>query len=509
MNAPEFKDTVCRICLDENVVLDWCNTLVEHCNITYRDCYYKYTQLKCEESDPFSSMLCQNCSNGLEDVHTLILKALDSYNFLMDVNSVKCEMYIYSEDDTSNIEDDRNIEDDTIIEEVTIIEDDLTIENDLNYTSTEFETVLVEKTDTESMEYFENENSDEESFKNTSEKPNKGISKINTATRTGLRNQKYVNIERNEKSDIDRALKTDNSERGVTKSINGSSKSSKRKYTSKPVEEVADQADDNNDKQLKKTSRNSRHRKITQTEELEDESMDVKIEDCDTQTESGVKKKNKYDTPSMCSICSKILHNKYSLQKHERTHSKNRERKATCPICGIKFFEKHYIKAHMHIHSENRIKKHKCEFCDKAFYEKGGLNVHRRIHLGQMKKCTLCAKEFFRQVDLDIHMNSHSATSLNVNAKKRSKYWVRCKYCDKNILSTSFKSHTAAHLNEPLMKCSICDKEFFRRDCCTQHVKSIHKKSNEEYKDFIITYNNNRLSHLYLEQTADILPNDE
>lgn len=118
-------------------------------------------------------------------------------------------------------------------------------------------------------------------------------------------------------------------------------------------------------------------------------------------------------------VLAKILHNKYALQKHEKTHLENRERKAPCPICGVKFLEESYVKIHMQIHNQDRVKKHKCEFCDKAFYEKGSLNVHRRIHLGQMIPCTLCSKEFFRQVDLDIHMNSHSAAVINAETKKR------------------------------------------------------------------------------------------
>lgn len=46
MNSPEFKDIVCRICLDENVIVDWNNNLIKHNDISYKDCYYKYTQLK-------------------------------------------------------------------------------------------------------------------------------------------------------------------------------------------------------------------------------------------------------------------------------------------------------------------------------------------------------------------------------------------------------------------------------------------------------------------------------
>ncbi|XP_037822275.1 zinc finger protein 808-like [Lucilia sericata] len=455
MNSSEFKDTVCRICLDEKIAIDWNNRLAEHGDITYKDCYYKYTQLECLEADPFSCMLCQKCSNGLKYIHSLILKALDSYNFLLDVNSIHNEVDIYSHDDLVFIEDITDI-----------------AEKSVNCNSTDFETVLVEKTDTESVDYFQSENTDDEIY--------------NSST---VDVQKSVDNENNEECDIDLALKIEYSECEESLSTRTSYATTKRKKKSS-----VDQDKSNTVKKLKNSPKKGRYKKETS----EPETLD----------EQNLKKKKKYDTPSMCSICSKILHNKYSLQKHERTHV-NRERKVPCPVCGVKFYDKNHLKSHMRIHNENRIKRYQCEFCDKAFFERGALNVHRRIHLGQMIPCTLCSKEFFRKVDLEIHMNSHSAVTINSNGKKRSRYWVRCKYCDKNILSTSFKSHTAAHLNEPLMKCSICDKEFFRRDCCTQHVRQIHKKSNEEYDNFIITYNKNRLSHLFLEQTADLQPDDK
>lgn len=47
MSCEEFKKNICRICLDENVIIDWNLPLYEDCNMSYKDCYYKYTQLEC------------------------------------------------------------------------------------------------------------------------------------------------------------------------------------------------------------------------------------------------------------------------------------------------------------------------------------------------------------------------------------------------------------------------------------------------------------------------------
>lgn len=46
MNTQELYQNICRICLNENVVLNWNNTLFECYGVTYKDCYYKYTNLE-------------------------------------------------------------------------------------------------------------------------------------------------------------------------------------------------------------------------------------------------------------------------------------------------------------------------------------------------------------------------------------------------------------------------------------------------------------------------------
>lgn len=102
---------------------------------------------------------------------------------------------------------------------------------------------------------------------------------------------------------------------------------------------------------------------------------------------------------------------------------------------------------------------------------------------------------------------------------------VQCPHCDKQVLSTNYKSHEAHHLNKPLAKCLICEKEFFSRDryyffikkniifinffifSCKDHLKIKHdKKTFEEYDPYILQYEKNRLSHLLLAQTTEIIP---
>ena len=46
MNTIESKKDICRICLEESVGLDWSTTLLQYYDMSYKDCYYKYTQLE-------------------------------------------------------------------------------------------------------------------------------------------------------------------------------------------------------------------------------------------------------------------------------------------------------------------------------------------------------------------------------------------------------------------------------------------------------------------------------
>ncbi|XP_065363461.1 zinc finger protein 423-like [Calliphora vicina] len=463
MYSQEFKEHICRICLDESVVLNWNNNLFEYYDITYKDCYYKYSQLEYLDPDPFSPMLCQNCLNGLENVHTLISRATESYAYFEETKHFNLQ-----------------------------IADSTNVDEDIKYSPTEFETVLIEELEIDVID----EQSQEQNLSNDFD--NKSVSTGRSKRKKQI-TKSYIKI----KDNIDEyqsvpVLKSNDTKDNLLLLLSASSSKSRKIQNAKCKSIKQNSGNNSINKKLKVSDENKCNTKDIKTSKLENEWLDDQI--CDVK----IMPKTQTEGSNICLICSKVFPSKYAAQAHAKTHIRNRERKETCKVCGLKFFNKPSLYAHKRIHNENREKKHKCDFCNKAFYNKGALNIHRRIHLGQMTPCSLCTKEFFRQIDLDRHMVSHSAAEINSNTKKRSKYYVRCKHCDKSILSTSFKSHTAAHLNTPLMKCSICNKEFFSRGSCVLHMKNIHKKGNEEYNDFIILHTRNRISRLFLEQNEEI-----
>lgn len=53
MDSLKINENVCVICLDDNVTLDWNENVAELCNMSYKDCYYKYTMLQPSSKYPF------------------------------------------------------------------------------------------------------------------------------------------------------------------------------------------------------------------------------------------------------------------------------------------------------------------------------------------------------------------------------------------------------------------------------------------------------------------------
>ncbi|XP_065365783.1 transcription factor Ouib-like isoform X1 [Calliphora vicina] len=423
MDSRKINENLCVICLDDNVILDWNENVAELCNMSYKDCYYKYTKLQPSTLDSFPSNLCKICSNGLRKAHLLFEKALESFKFLQEAltNKEEFDMEINTSQDTMNFE-------------IKIL--DVCESNDL----IEEESLTDDKT------------------------------LIDIEDEIICPTNAYDNVVR------------------IENAINDSISKEMHMHEDEIIEHGA----------ITPIANSEPSSEILLEQELSQSSDTIPTT---SSTTVKVRQINSY----LCAYCSLKVNNKSTLRTHEATHSENRKRTETCPKCGIKFYTKMALKNHMRIHEENRQKKYKCEFCDKEFFNRGALNVHRRIHLGQMVPCRLCPKEFFRQVDLDRHLLRHSATNLQKKDGKL-KYTVQCQYCDKTVPTTKWKEHKAAHLNQPQVKCKVCDKKFFARVKCVRHLQRVHHKTQDQYETFIHYYDDykTRISHLMIQQQEKV-----
>ncbi|XP_037822274.1 zinc finger protein 624-like isoform X2 [Lucilia sericata] len=360
MEPSKFNENICRICLEDNGALNWNEEIEILCGFSYKDCYYKYTELQADDSDALPTNLCETCSSGLKNAHLLFEKASESYKVLNEM------LFAIKEESDAHI----GSKETTMKFEINIIDDYDTLTNVETYTDIEEELM-------------------------------------------------------NPTNDYDNELdfSTENSINNIITKKN-------------PMSE--DETIENQSDQEFSESSDSRPAVSSTT---------VKKQ-----------KLQKY----LCAYCSLEVKELAYLKVHESTHCENRKRTEICPQCGLKFYTKNSLRTHMDIHAENREKKFKCEFCIKAFFNRGALNVHRRIHLGQMIACKLCPKEFCRQVDLDKHLAKHSTAPLHKKAEK-SKYTVQCQYCNESVVTTKWKTHKAIHLNQPPVKCKVCNKDFFAR----------------------------------------------
>ncbi|XP_037822263.1 zinc finger protein 177-like isoform X3 [Lucilia sericata] len=380
MESSTFNRNICRICLEDNVTVNWNEEIEILCGFSYKDCYYKYTKLPADDTDALPTNLCEICCSGLKNAHLLFEKASVTYKHLCDnLFTIKhgSDMGIGRKQTTMKFE-------------IKIIDD------------SEFSDTIEHDTMTNDGTVADIE---EELLDHTSDYDNEQ----DVSTKNSVNNSITNEIPMSEDDTIENENLT-NSEMPSGQAICESS-------DAKPTA---------------------------------------------SSTTSKKRKSKKY----LCAYCSLVVNDRSYLKVHESTHNENRKRTETCPHCGLKFYTKTALKNHMDIHVENREKKFKCEFCIKAFFNRGALNVHRRIHLGQMIACKLCPKEFYRQVDLDKHLVKHSTAPLHKTAEE-SKYTVQCQYCNETVATAKWKTHKAIHLNQPPVKCKVCDKEFFARNSAT------------------------------------------
>ncbi|XP_065364488.1 zinc finger protein 2-like [Calliphora vicina] len=479
MDSRKINENLCIICLGDNVILDWNENVAELCNMSYKDCYYKYTKLQPSTLDSFPSNLCKICSNGLRNAHLLFEKALESFKFLQEAltNKEEFDMEINTSQDTMNFEikildvcqSNDLIEEESLTDDKALID----IEDEIMCPTNAYDNVVrIENAIDDSISKEIPIHEDEIIIENVDITPI-AISEPSTEV--------LLEQDLGQSSDTKPTTTSTTVKYAIDDSIS----------KEMPIHEdeiIIENAD------ITPIAISEPSTEVLLEQEL-GQSSDTKP----TTSSTTVKvRKIKY---YLCAICSLKVNNKTTLRTHEATHSENRKRTETCPKCGIKLYTKMALKSHMETHEENRQKKYKCEFCDKAFFNRGALNVHRRIHLGQMVPCRLCPKEFFRRVDLDRHLERHSAAHLQKKGGQ-SKYTVQCQYCNKTVASTKWRAHKAVHIGEPEVKCKICDKDFFSRHNVVRHLNKVHQKVKDEYEEFIYYYANcvTRMSHLMIKQ---------
>ncbi|XP_015269045.1 PREDICTED: zinc finger protein 184-like [Gekko japonicus] len=139
----------------------------------------------------------------------------------------------------------------------------------------------------------------------------------------------------------------------------------------------------------------------------------------------------------VCSHCGKSCRDRYSLKRHERTHTS--ERPYQCQKCGKRFRETKNLIRHQLTHTD--LRPYPCTECGKYFKSKSSLDKHQNVH----------KKPF------------------------------SCPFCGKRVTTSSIlKNHLRTHTGEKPFKCTQCGKDYKTKAALNKHKEGHFKENSSE-----------------------------
>ncbi|XP_046802333.1 zinc finger protein 2 homolog [Lucilia cuprina] len=375
----------CRICLKGKVLLNWNEEFDDISGMTYRDCYYKYTELQSIDSDPLPPNLCRTCCRGLKNAYLLFQKAIESFNILHntlktpELKPISCVKKEISMEFEHKILGDYNL--DNLINEDTIKDKNLEeeeVSNSINYDS-----------------------NNEMSSQNEEE-----IAPVD-----------FIDIKNYESSAEDLLEERTNADSNTESAMGSTSKkavkSKKQKlymcaYCSLKVEHknilIRHEAIHNKNRQRTETCP---HCELKFYNKL-GLNNHIKIHD--------VNREKRFK----CEFCDKAFFNRGGLNVHRRVHL---GQMVACKLCPKEFYRQIDLDRHLLGHSagplQTKVSKVKyvvqCQYCDKSV-DSAKWKQHKAAHLGQPQvKCKICEKTFFAKKNCTKHLKQ-------VHQKTRDEY---------------------------------------------------------------------------------------
>lgn len=189
-----------------------------------------------------------------------------------------------------------------------------------------------------------------------------------------------------------------------------------------------------------------------------------------------------------CGQCVRKFQHLFVLLKHFR--KEHFSGKHLCTECGKAFVFESQLNIHKKKHIVSDII-YKCQYCDKEFSNcflhrshernhQGGFGCHKcgekfpsaykkRRHemnahnSGFIYECDVCNAKFVYKSTLEKHKQSHDPLSK-----------IACKVCGLFVTPRHVKNHMIMHTGVKDQVCSVCGKEFLRKNTLKVHMKT-HK----------------------------------
>ncbi|XP_044739024.1 zinc finger protein 883-like [Chrysoperla carnea] len=168
-----------------------------------------------------------------------------------------------------------------------------------------------------------------------------------------------------------------------------------------------------------------------------------------------------------CEICNRKFKSQLNYNQHKVVHTENsnKERPFLCSTCGRSFT----IQASLYNHQEKCLKKpqvkksepkvtengkFECEDCGRVYQHKHTLLQHQKVHSKNYKPksflCNYCAKSFCSKASLETHINTHTGAKP-----------YKCVTCGRAFAQhAALNTHQRVHTGEKPYKCEICGREF-------------------------------------------------